>query len=52
MKSYEFLFWGDLIVFAGLTAYIVALVRKLAAIDRRLDALEARTGKREASRAT
>jgi CcmD family protein len=42
MKSYTFLFWGYLIVWAGLVAYVVALVRKLAGVSRRLDVLEAR----------
>ena len=52
MKSYTFLFWGYLIVWAGLVAYVVALVRKLAGVSRRLDVLEARAkqgGSRDAN---
>lgn len=40
MKSYAFLFWGDLIVWAGLAAYVVILVRKMAAVGKRLEAVE------------
>ena len=43
MKSYAFLFWGYLVVWAGLTVYFVALGRKVANVARRLDALEARS---------
>lgn len=42
MKSYAFLFWGYLAVWAGLTTYLVVLGRKLADVARRLDELEAR----------
>ena len=42
MKSYSFLFWGYLVVWAGLAAYLVVLGRKLADVARRLDTLEAR----------
>jgi CcmD family protein len=41
MKSYVFLFWGYLAVWAGLTTYLVVLGRKLADVARRLDDLEA-----------
>lgn len=40
MKSYAFLFWGDVIVWTGLTVYVVVLLRKAAGLARRLDALE------------
>ena len=43
MRSYDFLFWGYLVVWAGLVAYFVTLGRKTAELARRLDALEART---------
>jgi len=43
MKSYTFLFWGYLVVWAGLMTYFVVLGRKLANVSRRLDALESRT---------
>lgn len=43
MKSYAFLFWGYLVVWAGLMAYFVVLGRKIADVARRLDTLEART---------
>jgi CcmD family protein len=43
MKSYAFLFWGYLVVWAGLMAYFVVLSRKIAGVSKRLDALEART---------
>jgi CcmD family protein len=43
MKNYAFLFWGYLVVWAGLTAYIVSLGRRLSRVARRLDTLEART---------
>ena len=43
MRSYAFLFWGYLVVWVGLTAYLITLGRKAAEIARRLDALEART---------
>lgn len=43
MKSYTFLFWGYLVVWAGLVTYIAILGRRLARVARRLDALETRT---------
>jgi len=43
MKSYTFLFWGYLVVWAGLMTYFVVLSRKIANVARRLDSLEART---------
>jgi len=43
MKSYTFLFWGYLVVWAGLLVYFVTLGRKIADVARRLDSLEART---------
>jgi CcmD family protein len=52
MKSYTFLFWGYLVVWAGLTAYFVMLGRKLADVARRVDNLEARTKGNDARRAT
>ena len=48
MKSYAFLFWGYLVVWAGLTTYLVVLLRKLASVARRLDTLEARGKGRDA----
>ena len=42
MKSYAFLFWGYLVVWAGLAAYLVVLLRRLAAVARRLEVLESR----------
>lgn len=45
MKSYTFLFWGYLVVWAGLMSYFVALSRKIANASRRLDILESK-GKR------
>lgn len=41
MKSYTFLFWGYLVVWVGLAAYLVSLGRRLSHVARRLDALEA-----------
>ncbi len=43
MKSYAFLFWGYLVVWAGLMVYFVVLGRKIANVARRLDSLEARS---------
>ena len=43
MKSYDFLFWGYLVVWMGLAVYFIVLMRKLAGVTRRLDALEARS---------
>jgi CcmD family protein len=43
MKSYDFLFWGYLVVWAGLAVYFFALMRKVGNVARRLDALEARS---------
>jgi CcmD family protein len=43
MKSYDFLFWGYLVVWAGLAVYFFTLTRKVSDVARRLDALEART---------
>lgn len=51
MKSYAFLFWGYLVVWAGLAAYFVALGRRLGRVDRRLEALESRSSQ-EGRRAT
>jgi len=42
MKSYAFLFWGYLVVWVGLAAYFVVLMRRLSRIGRRLDALESK----------
>jgi CcmD family protein len=52
MKSYSFLFWGYLVVWAGLMAYFVVLGRKLADVARRVDTLEARTKGGETRRPT
>ena len=52
MKSYAFLFWGYLVVWAGLTVYFVTLLRKIKSVARRLDALEARAKGGGAPRAT
>lgn len=52
MKSYVFLFWGYLVVWAGLMAYFVMLGRKLASVARRVDTLEARAKGGDARRAT
>jgi len=52
MKSYAFLFWGYLVVWAGLLVYFVVLGRKIANVARRLDSLEARTKGGDAPRAT
>ena len=43
MKSYAFLFWGYLVVWAGLAIYFALLMRRIGAVTRRLDALEKRT---------
>ena len=43
MKSYSFLFWGYLVVWAGLAAYFLLLARRLADVGRRLEALEKKT---------
>jgi len=40
MKSYAYLFWGYLVVWAGLAAYLLFLGRKLSDLARRLDRLE------------
>lgn len=40
MKSYSFLFWGYLVVWAGLAIYMLWLGRKLSQMARRLDRLE------------
>jgi len=52
MKNYSFLFWGYLVVWAGLATYFVVLSRKIAQVARRLDTLEARTKGSERSRTT
>ena len=52
MKSYAFLFWGYLVVWAGLTVYFVTLLRRVASVARRLDALEARSKGDSSPRAT
>jgi CcmD family protein len=52
MKSYDFLFWGYLVVWAGLTVYFVSLGRKIAQVSRRLDALESRGRGTESTRTT
>jgi CcmD family protein len=43
MKSYAFLFWGYLVVWLGLAAYFVVLMRRVSRVARRLDALESRS---------
>jgi CcmD family protein len=52
MKSYDFLFWGYLVVWGGLAAYFVVLGRKTASVARRLDALEAKAKREGDARAT
>ena len=52
MKSYTFLFWGYLVVWAGLMVYFVVLGRKIANVARRLDSLEARTKGADPKRTT
>ena len=52
MKSYAFLFWGYLVVWAGLMAYFVTLGRKIGAVARRLDVLETQRKGDETRRAT
>lgn len=52
MKSYTFLFWGYLVVWAGLVTYFVVLGRRLSGVARRLDALEERTRGDEPRRTT
>jgi CcmD family protein len=52
MKSYDFLFWGYLVVWAGLAVYFVALMRRIAHVSRRLDTLEARAKDKGAPRTT
>jgi CcmD family protein len=52
MKSYAFLFWGYLVVWIGLMIYFVVLGRRIASVAKRLDALEARTQRGDAPRAT
>lgn len=52
MKSYDFLFWGYLVVWSGLAVYFAALMRRVADVGRRIDALEARLKGASAPRAT
>ena len=52
MKSYDFLFWGYLVVWAGLAIYFFAMMSKVAKVARRLDALEARMKDGSPPRAT
>jgi len=52
MKSYAFLFWGDLAVWAGLMAYFIMIGRKLADVARRVDTLEAQRKGADPRRAT
>jgi CcmD family protein len=52
MKSYSFLFWGYLVVWVALAVYLVALMRRVSQVSRRVDALEAGRAKRDAGRAT
>jgi CcmD family protein len=52
MKSYDFLFWGYLVVWSGLAAYLVVLGRKTASVARRLDALEAKVRREGDGRAS
>ena len=42
MKSYAFLFWGYLVVWIGLVAYLASLGRKMTALARRIERLENR----------
>jgi CcmD family protein len=41
MKSYAFLFWGYMAVWAGLVVYLAMLGRRLSRASRRIEALEA-----------
>jgi len=52
MKSYAFLFWGYLVVWAGLMAYFVALSRRISSVARRLDTLESKTFRKDEPRST
>ena len=42
MKSYAFLFWGYLVVWLGLAAYFITLMRRVSRVAKRLDELESR----------
>ena len=52
MKSYSFLFWGYLVVWLGLAAYFVVLMRRVSRVARRLDALESRSKSADGRSAT
>lgn len=49
MKSYAFLFWGYLVVWIGLVAYLATLGRRLSRAMRRIESLEARGSDRSAT---
>jgi CcmD family protein len=44
VKSYAFLFWGYLVVWAGLAVYLTVILRSISSASRRLDELERKTG--------
>jgi CcmD family protein len=49
VKSYAFLFWGYLVVWAGIVLYLAFLGTRLARAGRRLEALERRLHERAPS---
>ena len=49
MKSYAFLFWGYLVVWAGIVLYLAILGARLSRVARRLETLERRAGEKAAS---
>jgi CcmD family protein len=49
VKSYAFLFWGYLVVWAGIVAYLVFLGARLSRVARRLETLERSSGSKAAS---
>ena len=49
MKSYAFLFWGYLVVWAGIVAYLVFLGARLSRVSRRIEQLERSSGSKAAS---
>lgn len=43
MRSYEFLFWGTTVVWAGIVAYLAFLGIRLRRVQGRLERLERKT---------
>jgi CcmD family protein len=49
LKSYAFLFWAYMLIWAGLAGYLLFLLSRLRSVDRRLERVERELDRRAGS---